>query len=59
MCALPLEVSGHRDLPVDQSLHDPADDLEERPGHVLTELAFITLLHLVPREDRDRSGQQS
>lgn len=44
----PLEISGHGDLPVDQGLHDSADHLVQRAGHVLAQLALETLLNLVP-----------
>lgn len=45
---LPLEVSGHGDLAVDQGLHHPANHLIERPRHVFTELSLKTPLDILP-----------
>lgn len=49
---LPLEVSRHGNLPVDQRLHHPTDHLVERTRHVFTEFALKAALHVLPTRDK-------
>lgn len=47
----PLKISRHCDLSVDQGLHDPADHLVQRAGHVLVQLSLKAPLHLLPERE--------
>ncbi len=49
---LPLEISRHCDLSVDQGLHDSADHLIERARHVFLKFPLKTSLHLIPAEHK-------
>lgn len=53
-CCEPLKVSRHGDLSVDQGLHHPADQLVERPRHVLTQFALKAALHIIPDHMREK-----